>query len=235
LINEAGEIRLTAVGESNYRLPISAEPNRNVSGDMVITDSSILASGNGAGRIVINAGDTTVNNKSKVVADNDGADQLGLNAGITISVNSLQLDQDSIVSSEAIDSSKAGDVNVSVTTDLNILNGGQIASNAFNEGDAGSVNIEAERLTIFTQANDFGDTGIFSESRSDSANAGNITIQAGNLSFDAQERFGSNELGFISSNTIGEGNAGTIKVSVDGSSHIGEDWCWQCRYHRGCG
>lgn len=74
----------------------------------------------------------------------------------------------------------AGDVDIFVTDSLNILNGGQISTSTFSQGDAGDIIITAGQLVIDNQNTNRRD-GITSDTTSE-GQAGNITVNAGSLS-----------------------------------------------------
>ena len=101
---------------------------------------------------------------------------------------------------------KAGDVDVTATGDLSIVNGGDISSSTFSVGDAGSVKVAAGQLDIDSQGWSTFGTGIFSTSVGGRGNAGTIeVVTTGNISVVNGGR--------ISSSTFSSGNAGSVKVA----------------------
>lgn len=89
--------------------------------------------------------------------------------------------------------------------ELAIVNGGEIASGTFAEGDAGTIRVNAENITIDGRGS-FNFTGIFTQAETGSSgNAGTIDINAsGNVSI--------RDYAVISSATNSSGNAGSINV-----------------------
>jgi filamentous hemagglutinin family protein len=104
-------------------------------------------------------------------------------------------------------SGNAGTVTIKVADLLEVLNGGQISSDTYGTGDAGDVEIEAERLRIDRQGAD-AFTGITSRAvHSSLGNAGAVTIRATNL---LEILSG----GQILSSTFASGNAGRVEIQA---------------------
>ena len=102
----------------------------------------------------------------------------------------------------------AGRVAVAVTDLLQIINGGEISSDTYGLGKAGSVSVTAGSILIDGQ-NGPSFTGISSDSNNDNqgGNAGDVTVTIRGLGKIVGE-------GAISSDTCGSGNAGRVNVSA---------------------
>jgi len=147
-----------------------------------------------------NAGDVVVRAGSLTVA---GAEGTTLRTGIGSSA-------------EQFSQGSAGRVNVSVDGHLDLSQGGLITTDTHTKGNAGAVSVTAGSLAI---TGNIGKnlTGISSNARTDAeGNAGTVSVAAtGPLAV--------NSGGFISSDTFGGGNAGSVTVAagsltVDGVS-----------------
>ena len=141
------------------------------------------------------AGDLNVRaNNIKVVGESEGGD--------FVSALSAQAD--------IFQTGKGGNIFVE-TDDLLVADGGQISSNTFGEGDAGSLTIEAKNIEL-TGASEFGVSGLFTASEG-KGNGGNLTVKTNLLSIsnDAQ----------IVSTTFADGNAGTLSVTAKEIEVIG--------------
>ncbi|MFH0731123.1 MAG: hypothetical protein V2B19_32865 [Pseudomonadota bacterium] len=113
-------------------------------------------------------------------------------------------------------SGKAGTVTVKVADLLEVLNGGQISSDTFAEGDAGGVEIESGSLRIDGQGTY---SGISSGTGSGSSGkAGTVTLKVADL---LEVLNG----GDISSSTLSEGNAGGVEIE-SGSLRIDGQGLW---------
>ncbi len=216
LVNEGGEIRLAAVGLGDTTLPITGESNANDLGSLMIENSEISVDGNGAGRIAITSGITTITN-SALFANNTGANTADAFTGIAINVRSLELDN-STVASSAFSDGNAGNVNISAA-EIAILNGTRINSSTIASGDAGRINIDVEDLTI-DRLSSTNVTAITSNVEANAnGNAGMIKVQAHNLTIDGRSNDDGQSSGFITgiisnANTNSSGNAGTVDIMV---------------------
>ena len=188
VVAPAGEIRLVATQSdgsislehaTNDMLPLpKAIPSTNNAGRLTINAGTISAAGNGGGRIALWGGNTTFAN-SAVWADNVGIKNAASAQNITIHSYSLSVDN-SWVTFNTWDTGNAGNISVQ-TAILDILNGSQISTATFNQGDTGTLSVATDTLTIDSLGNSSAPTGIFSEAFMGSGHAGNLTIQAGTL------------------------------------------------------
>lgn len=168
----------------------SADVNINVSGDMTITEGSLISNttfteGN-AGDIQLKAENLTI--------DELGSDQL---TGIVADV-------------ERGAQGDAGSVVVEVENQIALLDGGIIRSNTFDDGNAGSILVKAGRIFMDGNKKFFG-SGISSDSFRSIGDAGSVEVQVAN-------DITMTENGFISSFTgQGGGNAGDVEVTAGGN------------------
>lgn len=107
--------------------------------------------------------------------------------------------------------SNGGDLDISVTEQLKIINSGIIDTSTFGAGDAGSITIRAKNLTIDGQDSNL--TGIGSVAVSD------FNSNGGNLDIIVTERFESINGGAISA-FAETGNAGNLRILAGDNIHI---------------
>jgi len=155
---------------------------------------------------------------SSATSSTGDAGSITVQAG-NVSINSLGSENfTGIVSNTESDlesDGDAGSIKVSVSDFLSLVNGGQISSNTFTQGDAGSIEIETTGLIIDRQDASF--TGIATQAGSKSTgDAGNIEITAG-------ETVNIINGGLISSDTFSEGDAGSIIVDATDLTIDGQD------------
>ena len=115
---------------------------------------------------------------------------------------------------DADNASKTGDAgNLDITASgvLSIVNGGGITSDTDSSGKAGTIKVSAGSITIDGQGKA---TGIASEAWSNADNAGK-TGDAGSLDITVSGVLSIVNGGGISSNTDSSGKAGTVKVNAD--------------------
>ena len=157
----------------------------------VVGDFGLIAIGGLGGNIVINASES-----------------------VEISGTSADGLFPSIITAETFSFSSAGAVIVT-TGNLIIEDQGQIATNAFNLGDAGDVNITADNITIIGESPDSefrsgfglaGSSGIFAIVQPNARGAGGeIVISTDNLLI--------RDGGGISASTSGSGDSGEVRIT----------------------
>ena len=203
LLTEAGKIQLVAVGDPATTMPIKGDLSEPAQGNLSINNSLIDMSGDGAGTILIRAGQSEINS-SGLFADNVGAMDAALEKGIDIRASSLEV-ASSLITTDTFGQDAA---NLSVTVDnrLSVVNGGRIRSSAFSEGNAGNVTVNARQLEIDGKGQDQL-TGIFSFSSGSTGHAGNIDVTV-------NDQLSMVNGGTIASNTVSEGNAGNVTVNA---------------------
>ena len=194
----AGELLIDRLGSDNFtgifsRADVESTGN---AGDIEVTISE-LATVQGGGQIssstvsVGNAGSIVVSARDLMV------DRLG---SIHLTGIISQADLDSI--------GNAGSVEVNIVEQATIKNGGEINSNTFSEGNAGSVTLSAGQLLIDGQESD-NFTGITSQAATGS------TGNAGSLEINVEELATITDAGEVSTAAFGEGNAGSVLIESE--------------------
>ena len=250
---ERGKIQLTAMGDNNATLlidsSISSDSPKSLSTDAVgnlLLDAAVVnVSGNGNGKIAIQAGNALICGNSFIVSDNTGDLHSDANRGIQIQVNNrFEIVDGAVISSSTWTNGDAGNVSINtaeltiddqgndsftgiisnaksdsqgnagsvdITVDglLKLLNGAQILSSTWAKGDAGKVSINAVELTIDDEINSESLTGITSNANPGSeGNAGTVDITVSGL---LQLLNGTQ----ISSTTFAQGDAGKVSINAN--------------------
>ncbi len=247
LIIDQGDIQLVATGSAATAVTVAGDLSVPAAGKLTITDSKIDASGEGAGRIVIQGGASQIES-SKIFANNTGPSDASAKKGIDIHSGSLNIDNSNISTDTLEQGQQAANLSVEVAEELLIVNGGAVKSDTLAAGDGGQVRVAAGTLTIDGQGSNFftglnsqagqgssGKAGIVTVTVSNAvliANGGLVTggtrgegdggqvgVTAGTLTIDRQ---GSDNFTGISSQTRGgsSGNAGSVTVTVDNAVSI---------------
>ncbi|MBF0572711.1 MAG: filamentous hemagglutinin N-terminal domain-containing protein, partial [Desulfamplus sp.] len=114
--------------------------------------------------------------------------------------------------SDAYSTSNGNAGNIEITTSglVELLNNGQISSCTSSKGDAGKIKIKANEIRIYDDGENDRYTGIWSDAYSSSiGNAGEVEIEASNLlSMINDSR--------ISSDTYSKGDSGIVSIKVSG-------------------
>ena len=208
---------------------------------LVLDDGDILSEARGDG----NAGALNVTvtgpmrlSNGALVSSNTFA--FGLGGNVEVSADSLTVEGLSQISSDARGSGDAGSVSVRVAGAMNVLDRAQVSSDSYSFGSAGNVTVTAGSLNadgfgnptyISSDALGGGDAGSVSVQvagamrvanrasvSSDTysiGHAGNVNVHAGSLVVDGQ-----GGLTFISSDALGDGDAGSVSVRVDGAMAV---------------
>ena len=214
---DAGEISVLA---GNLRLE-GTQPGvgaRILSSSFPDPNSEILSSGS-AGNIVINAESIDLINGGRISSTTSSGGDAGdiqINANKLVANRALDFGVTGVFSDASVDISRetratgnAGSVTVNAG-EIELVQGGQIRSLSFSDGDAGNISVVANRLHIDGKGSPT-ETGITSDAASDSefalvsnGNAGDIFVDAVVIEiFDG---------GRIDSDTNGIGDAGSINV-----------------------
>jgi len=202
ITNPTGEVQIYAVGTTPVDISFATPSDKLLNGKVnLTTNSSVSVSGNGAGRLLVRAGDIQLTD-SAFYASNKGDSNAAVTTGIDIVNSTLSLDN-SVIYTNSLALGNAPNIAIK-SNQLAISNGGQISSNVYSLGNAGTIDIATNTLSI----NGLGQlTGIFNKINADSTlsgNAGTININADTLSIFNR--------GQITSDTWSSGTAGSINV-----------------------
>lgn len=165
--------------------------------------TEVLPNGTGqGGDLIIDVG--TFRNFGKRIFINSSTSGRGDAGNITIQADVLEMTGEvSAISAASTAEGKAGNINLQVDT-LRLVNGGQLNSVAFGQGDGGNITIQANNVELagFT-------SGIFAVTAPDAqGNGGTIDLQIGNrLQIEAGAQ--------ISTSTFGAGEAGDILLQAN--------------------
>jgi filamentous hemagglutinin family protein len=217
---KAGSIDVTATGTLSIQNTGSIYSTTSTLGD--------------AGSIHVNSGNITIDNTYGIYTYTNGAgnsgnvdifatDTLSLRNGgeisatayssgnarsINVNAGNTTIDNTSCIYTFTNGTGNAGNIGITATGALSVLNGGQIFSSTFSSGDAGTVKVNAGTILIDRQgSNDV--TGIIDKARTGS------TGKAANIEVTATSTLSVLNGGVISSSTFSSGDAGTVKVTAD--------------------
>lgn len=152
-----------------------------------VLSASTFGQGNG-GKITVTASDT-------IAIDGKGNDGFASGIGSEVSQTAV---------------GNAGDTEIN-TNNLIISNGGVVTASTFGTGDAGTIKINANDISIYGKADDGSVSGIGSRVAANAqGNAGGIEITTDELSIDNG--------GQISVNSQGEGQGGSLFIQADNLS-----------------
>jgi filamentous hemagglutinin family protein len=185
--------------------------------------SQISADSNGdgkGGQVLIHDVDKLVVQNASLISSNSNAEGNGGN--VNIDAKNINLDGGGLntftgIAANTKSTGQAGKVDIKATS-LNIQAGAEMNSSTFGDGNANSVNVVAENVTIDGKNNTFGSTGIGSRANPNShGQAGNIVVTADSINL--------LNGGAISSATSSTGNAGTVNViaktlHIDGQNNL---------------
>ncbi|MCC0177214.1 filamentous hemagglutinin N-terminal domain-containing protein [Waterburya agarophytonicola K14] len=224
LVN-GGTIGSSVIGEGN-----GGNIVLDIGGNTELTDSNISSqvgeTGTGsAGTITLNTTNLSLLEGSQISAGVFGTGNAGtvtINAANNITFQGINENgfASGIVNDVAASGiGNAGNIDVT-TANLNLVDGGTIRSNVLGQGNGGQIKINASNainVSGFTEFNEAITRFSSIESSTFSTaeginNAGNIDITAGSLSLSNQA--------FLSSGTLGNGNAGSILLNVNGITEL---------------
>lgn len=183
--------------------------------------SEVVGAGQG-GNVEVQADSLTVTNGGQVSANNTGGIGNAGNVSVTakkIVLNGTKPNQNpGGIGSEVAGRGNGGTVVVQADS-LTILNGAVISANMFGNGDAGSISITANEISLDGTSTDGRSSAIRGGvGQGGMGKGGDITVQTGTLTI--------TNGGAISVSTLGSGDAGSIRVdaktiTVDGTSQFG--------------
>lgn len=209
LISQSGHIRLAAFGDAMGEFPIETDFSGSVTGELRITSAQINASGNGGGRISINAGDTELND-ARISNDNPG--NRHAEGGTALSANGhVEMGNNTSISVNTFGDGEGG--SVSITAGKLKMEGGSgegfasiYSLTEYGSGDAGNVSVNVQGFLELINGAE-----ISSNTLSD-GNAGNVVVTAHEIKIDGGGS--SKDTGISSSAVYGSGNAGTVQVNA---------------------
>ena len=216
-LTETGEIDIADDGSFSF-------PNDVALSNVFLSDNAeVDITSGGGGLITVNANNLELTGASKFLANiGEGLGSANAVAGtIQINSTSLSADNNSLIRSDNLGTGQAGTINISTDT-LNFTSGSAITTTTFGAGDAGTINITAQDISIDQEFSgiysNVGLTRIASDEQNVAGVVGNggvINIDTGTLSLTNGAR--------IASNSIAQGNAGTIDINATGEvSFIGQ-------------
>ncbi len=206
-------------------------------GDVQVDSAAISAGSDGTGtggQVQISSQTLSVSGQNDVGWVSTIASGGGAAGEITITTGKLTLDPGGQITSDTFGAGRAGDITIQAT-DI-VLNEGEIAATTSGGGAGGDVRITSDSLSLAGPASDArintaslgsGDAGsifittgdlaanyggVIISDALDAGRAGNITIQATDISLDQ---------GIISAGTLGAGAGGDVRISSDTLSLTG--------------
>jgi filamentous hemagglutinin family protein len=198
---QAGDITINATGAVNL-----------VDGSQIKNSVEVGAIGN-SGNVELTAETVTLTNGASLDTRTSGVGDAG---DVSMEAEEITFSSSTLVTEVSSDGGigNAGDINIS-TNSLSLQNGSFFLADTENQGDAGNILINAEDSVVLegigednsqNQITSTVDAGINLDV---TGNAGNIEINTGSLSI--------SDRGFISTDTSGEGDGGSILVNADDS------------------
>ena len=180
--------------------------------DVILTAfAGINSSGDGAGKIQIEANRLDVLDGSTIFADNYGEQNggiLDINARESVLVKGADVEGNvALITADTYGEGKGSDFIID-TENLLIQDGAQIAAGTWGIGDSGDLIINATKLEVVGTSPDEIPSGIFT----DVADA-EATGKGGNLNITTQELNVSNGA-WISAGTFGSGDSGNIEITA---------------------
>ena len=160
-----------------------------------------------AGGVVIEGSDRVTLSDGGIGSQVSSETAIGNAGGVTLTVPTLELLAGSLISGDTLGKGNAGEITVNVET-LTVLEGSQIAVSVFGEGNAGQIEIRATEQVRLQGSDRLGfSSGFVSTVQAGATgNAGGVRLSAPVLEvLDGAA---------ISASTFGEGNAGSVVLSV---------------------
>ncbi|WP_027156500.1 two-partner secretion domain-containing protein [Methylobacter luteus] len=183
----SGEVRLEATGQGSANIPLN-QSLEAAHGTLALTESTIDASGEGGGKIIIRGSDLKMDQGAKILADTNGKK----------------------------DGSK---IDVRLTGDMDMKSGGIISASTFGSGSAGNIIINAKNLSIDGQTTNLNGQKTYVPTRiSSTAGSGETADKkignAGNITVDIADHLSLIGGGQINASSFSTGDAGRITVNA---------------------
>jgi hypothetical protein len=197
-------------------LKINGQGSSNFTG---IASQAVSGSGNGGELDITASSDLNVLNGGEI---NVSTFSSGNGGNVTVRTDNLTINGQGSskftgIASQATSGStggNGGELDITMSSDLNVLDGGAISVSTFSSGNGGNVTVRTDNLTIDRQGSSRF-TGISSEASS------GATGNSGNLTITADDRLKVINAGSITSSTNSTGTAGS--VTIDGGDLLLEN------------
>ena len=227
-VTDGGQISVATFGEGNGgNLVISADDSIVLDGFSESNSfpnsglSSFVQSGarGDSGNIGIEAASLSIANGAQINAGTFGEGDAG-NINITV-LDTISIDGENsqgfssgITSSVGVDAQgNGGGVDVT-TTNLNLINGGQISASTFGQGNGGGLQIDVNKVTAIEGFT----SGLFANALIEDGNGGNIRVATDRLVIDNGGRITASnfdDLGIIEAGTGQPGNISIYANQID--------------------
>jgi filamentous hemagglutinin family protein len=219
----AGEVRLEAVGTGSLNIPI-AQPSEAAHGALALTkSSSIDASGEGGGKVIVRGRDLNMDQNAKILAKTNGKKNGdGIDVRLT---GNMKMRGGSLVQAGTTGNGASGKILVTAKnlqidgqntiTGIGTEAGNHSAIEEHSTGRAGDIELHiANQLSLAR-------SGQINSSSFSTGDAGNITVKTGQLLTDGQDAQNLFQTGIFSSAAREwSGKGGNIDVSVQGDIHM---------------
>lgn len=198
-----------------------AQGNNNPGGSIFVTaenltlqkiarlTSTVAFDGDG-GQIQLNIADQIrVQDQSNIASSTFGAGNAG---SISVNAADVRLSDGSLLTAQTQDAGNAGTVNLNLSGALELTNGSQISAFTEGSGQAGDINVSARAIAL-------SGTGLESSAISSKVGSQNATGNAGDIALQAQQ-LSLTSGAQISADTFGKGNSGNISLVVSGTTTV---------------
>lgn len=228
VVIEAGNLSLlgaSAIYSGTQGSGDTGSLNIDVGGSFLINDNSFISCGiwdDGSGT----TGGISITASTLEILNGGSIDNATLGDGdalpTVIEVTDLVIDgggtDTGICSDTYLGSGKGGDIRITAAGQVALFNGGQISSNTYDAGNAGTVSVEADEMVINGGGEDQSAfTGIYTDACYASGAGGNVEVTV-------NDRLEILHGGQISSSTMGgQSDAGTVNVQAAELVIDGED------------
>jgi filamentous hemagglutinin family protein len=178
-------------------------PNPDAFGSSAILVSAEVGSTGNGGKLIINTGTLTVEDRARISADTFGT---GTGASAILNVDRLVIQDEarvgagSLIGQDAVDNQRGtgGTLTINAKNSVEVTSNSRLFTLAEGTGDAGDLNITTDKLTV-------ADGGEINASAEGTGAAGNLSIKANSLDLDE---------GTLTADTAA-GTGGNIKLEID--------------------